>query len=178
MTNNREALQILEELEQELAGLGDDDETLDLFEAPKRPRSPNGINLHRFLEGYGIRVLPYTDARGWKDRPANVIYGGRTVARLMRKDMERAGLVIRCIQASDPTAFDDVVIWSVWCFLGSHMAQNTPTEAINAFRAISLGSIKKRAHEVTVGKTGRMTRTSSAIATLLAHAIIPKDEAA
>ncbi|MFN7090705.1 MAG: hypothetical protein ACK4P4_09175 [Allorhizobium sp.] len=141
-------------------------------------RSPNGINLHRFLEGYGVRVLPYTEARGWAERPVNVVYGGRTVARLMRKDMDRAGLVIRCIQASDARCFDDVVIWSVWSFLSAHMANSRPHDAVNTFRSIDLGAIKRRASALTTGDTGRMAKTAAAIATLLADAIIPKDEAA
>jgi hypothetical protein len=144
----------------------------------KRPRSPNGINVHRFLEGYGVRVLPYTDARGWKDRPANVIYGARTVARLMRKDMDRAGLVVRCIQQSNANCFDDVVIWSVWQFIGAHMAHRKPAEVIKAFEGIDLAQIKKRAHRLANGSYGRMGKTWEKIASLLADAILDKEKAA
>lgn len=144
----------------------------------KRARSPNGINVHRFLEGYGIEVLPYTEARGWKDRPANVIYGGRTVARLMRKDIDRAGLVIRCIQVSSPVCFDDVVIWSVWQFISAHFAHRRPDEAISRFRAIDLHSIKKRAQRLSRGSYGRMSKTWPLLSGLIADAIIEKDDAA
>lgn len=138
----------------------------------------NGINVHRFLEGFGVKIRPYCEARTGKDRPPNVVFGGRTLARLMRKDIEMAGLVVRCIQASDATCFDDVVIWSVWCFIGAHMAHKKPQHAVNAFSLIDLGSIKRRAQCLTTGDSGRMAKTASAIATLLADAIIPKDEAA
>lgn len=138
------------------------------------PRSPNGINVHRFLEGYGIEVLPYTDARGWKDRPANTIYGGRTVGRLMRKDIDRTGTVIRCIQVSNPMCFEDVMIWSVWQFIGAHFAHRKPADAIDAFRSIDVAVIKKRAQRLTVGSYGRMTKTWPAIATLLASVIIER----
>lgn len=144
----------------------------------KRHRSPNGINVHRFLEGYGIKVLPYTDARGWKDRPANVIYGGRTIARLMRKDMDRAGLVVRCIQASDPRCFDDVVIWSVWQFVGAHMAHRKASDVVLSFKAVDLSIIKKRAHRLANGSYGRMGKTWPLIACLLADSIIDKENAA
>jgi hypothetical protein len=141
-------------------------------------RSPNGINVHRFLEGYGVKVLPYRDARGWKDRPANVVYGGRTVARLMRKDMDRTGLVVRCIQSSNPTCFDDVVILSVWHFIHAHLASSQPSEAIRRFGRIDLAQIKKRAHRLSNGTSGRMGKTWEKIGTLLADAMIEKDEAA
>ena len=63
-------------------------------------RSPNGINVHRFLEGYGVKVLPYHMKRD--PRPANVVYGGRDVARLKRKGAsdstigEKYGLRMGC----------------------------------------------------------------------------------
>lgn len=144
----------------------------------KRPRSPNGINVHRFLEGYGIDVLPYTEARGWKERPANVIYGGRTVARLMRKDMDRAGLVIRCIQVSNPTCFDEVVIWAVWKVVEAHFAYRRPDEAITHFRAIDIAGIKKRAQRLSRGSYGRMSKTWPLLSALIADAIIEKEDAA
>lgn len=150
----------------------------DLFGSPVRPRSPNGINVHRFLEGYGVRVLPYTEARGWKERPANVVYGGRIVARLMRKDIERTGLVVRCIQASNPTCFDDVVIWSLWQFIGAHLAHRKPADVINIFRAVDIAQIRKRARRLSRGSYGRMAKTWTIIASLLADTVIEKDNAA
>lgn len=153
----------------------------DLFgfdDQKKRPRSPNGINVHRFLEGYGIDVLPYEAGRSGEARPANVIYGGRTVARLMREDINRIGLVIRCIQVSNPKCFDDVMIWSVWRLITAHFAHRPAQDAINHFRAIDVALIKKRAHRLVIGSYGRGTKTWPAIYTLLADAIIDRDIAA
>lgn len=142
---------------------------------PIRPRSPNGINVHRFLEGYGVKVLPYTEGRGWKDRPSNVVYGGRTIARLMRKDMDRAGLVVRCIQVSNPTCFDDVVIWAVWRVIEAHFAHRNPQEAIYSFRSIDISEVKKRATRLCMGSYGRMSKTWPVIAALMADAIVEKE---
>jgi len=144
----------------------------------KRHRSPNGINLHRWLEGYGIDVLPYEQGRSGDARPANVIYGGRTVARLMRKDMDRAGTVIRCIQVSNPKCFEDVIIWAVWCFITAHFAHRPAQDAINHFRAIDIAVIRKRAQRIVCGSYGRGAKTWTAIYALLADAIIEKDMAA
>ncbi|WP_246754987.1 hypothetical protein [Rhizobium lusitanum] len=91
----------------------------------------NGINVHRFLEGYGVKVRLYHESK--TSRPANVVYGGRQIARLLKKVPDRTGLVVRCIQTSNPTGFDDVTIRSVWCFLGAHFPQSAQTAAIEAF---------------------------------------------
>jgi hypothetical protein len=136
-------------------------------------RSENGINIHRFCEGYGVRVLPYRMKR--EPRPANVIYGGRSIGRLLRKDEDRTGLVIRCIQASNPTAFDDAVIWSVWCFIGAHKAQERAQDAISAFGLIDLAQIRQRAQRLVVGGSGRMAKTTTAVSILLAQAIMNED---
>ncbi|AVA20661.1 hypothetical protein [Rhizobium sp. NXC24] len=139
-------------------------------------RSPNGINIHRFLEGYGVRVLPYHLKRD--PRPANVIYGGRQVARLLRKDVTRTGLVIRCIQASNPTCFDDASIWSTWCFLAAHSPHSAPSDAIKAFSAVDLADIKKRAQRLAIGPNARIAKTTTAFTLLIAQTILRKDEAA
>ncbi len=39
-------------------------------------RSENGINIRRFLEGYGVKVHLYREST--TQRPANVVYGGRS----------------------------------------------------------------------------------------------------
>ncbi|WP_174150139.1 hypothetical protein [Agrobacterium pusense] len=98
-------------------------------------RSPNGINVHRFLEGYGVKVLPYHLKRD--PRPANVVYGGREVARLMRKDIDRTGITVRCIQASNPVCFDDIYLWSIWRFLSVHFPQSEARAAIGAFPEVT-----------------------------------------
>lgn len=139
-------------------------------------RAENGINLHRFCEGYGLRVRPYHESR--TPRPANTIYGGRYLKRLMRKDIDRAGLVLRCIQSSNPTCFEDVTIFATWCFVGAHFAQCQPAVAIEAFRRIDLAEIRQRAQRLAVGESGRMAKTATTISILLAQAIIHEDKAA
>ncbi len=139
-------------------------------------RSPNGINVHRFLEGYGVKVLPYHLKRD--PRPANVVYGGREVARLMRKDIDRTGLTVRCIQASNPVCFDDIYLWSIWRFLSVHFPQNEARAAIGAFSAIDVAEIKKAALHLSVGAGGSLTKQSVAIGIELARAILQKEQAA
>lgn len=141
-------------------------------------RLKNGQNFWRFLEGFGVRVKPISEARGWKDRPANVIYGGRTAKRLYNRDEARMGLVIRCIQASDPRCFDEVVIWSVWRILCAHFDTARPQEAIGAFRAVDLHRVRERARRLANGQHQSMEKSAAVISTLLADAMIPKDHAA
>jgi hypothetical protein len=139
-------------------------------------RSPNGINIRRFLEGYGVKVHLYRESK--TPRPANVVYGGRQIGRLIKKDPDRAGLTIRCIQTSNPSCFDDVTVWSVWCFLTAHFPHGSPTAAIKAFSRTDLADVKKRAQRLAIGEGGRLTKTASAISILLAQDILNGDEAA
>jgi hypothetical protein len=139
-------------------------------------RSPNGINVHRFLEGYGVRVLPYHMKRD--PRPANVVYGGREVGRLLRKDIDRTGLVVRCIQASNPVCFDDVYLWSVWRFLTVHYSQSAPREAISAFEGVDIARLKERAQRLCIGEGGALTKTTAAISLEFAREILMRDKAA
>lgn len=136
-------------------------------------RSPNGINVHRFLEGYGVKVLPYHMKRD--PRPANVVYGGREVARLMRKDIDRTGTVVRCIQASNPVCFDDIYLWSVWRFLDVHFPHIEPRNAIVAFSSIDVAEMKKAALRLSVGVGGSLTKQTAAIGIELARAILHKE---
>lgn len=139
-------------------------------------RSPNGINIHRFLEGYGIRVLPYHLKRD--PRPKNVIYGGREVGRLMRKDIERTGLTVRCIQIGNPTCFDDIYLWSVWRVLAVHFSQSKPADAIEAFACVDLAEIRNRAQRLVIGQGGAITKTTAAISLELARDILTREQAA
>lgn len=139
-------------------------------------RSENGINVHRFLEGFGVRVLPYHLKRD--PRPANVIYGGREVVRLMRKDMDRAGLVVRCIQASNPICFDDIYLWSLWRFLQVHFSHRSPREAIDAFSVIDIAALKQRAQRLATGQGGSLARSSVGISIEFAREILNGEEAA
>ncbi len=139
-------------------------------------RSPNGINVFRFLEGYGVKVLPYHSKRD--PRPANVVYGGREVARLMRKDVERTGVMVRCIQASNPTCFDDLSMWSTYRVLCVHFPHSEARDAIHAFSGIDIAEIKKTAHRLSIGVGGALTKQSAAISIELARAIFFKETAA
>lgn len=135
-----------------------------------------GVNVHRFLEGYGVKVRPYNESR--TPRPANVVYGGRYFRRLIHKDAERCGLTVRCIQASNPTCFDDIVVYSVWNVIGAHFPANRASSAISAFGRIDLAEIKKRAQRLCMGECGRLAKSATTISILLAQEIIDKDEAA
>lgn len=141
-------------------------------------RSPNGINVHRFLEGYGVKVRPYREGRNWRDRPANVVYGGRTIARLMRIDMDRVALVVRCIQASNARCLDDFSVLAVWQFVGAHCASMPSKDLINAFGLVDLARIRERGQQLARGQFGRMGKTAEKISTLLADALIPEEDAA
>lgn len=135
-----------------------------------------GINLHRFLEGYGVRVRPYHESR--TPRPANVVYGGRMIRRLIQRDADRCSLTVRCIQASNPACFEDIIVWSVWHFIGAHFPTGTAREAVAAFSAIDLAAIKRRAQRLSVGQSGRLAKTATTISILLAQEIIDKEDAA
>jgi hypothetical protein len=135
-----------------------------------------GVNVHRFLEGYGVRVRPYHESRS--PRPANVIYGGRVVRRLIHKDADRCGLTVRCIQASNPTCFEDVTLYSVWNLIGAHFPADRAGSAISAFGRIDLAEIKKRAARLCTGEGGRLAKTAQTMSILLAQEIIDKDDAA
>jgi hypothetical protein len=131
--------------------------------------------VHRLLEEFGIRVKPYHERRS--PRPANVVYGGRTIARLMRKDMERSRTVIACIQVSNARCFDDVVIWSVWNFITAHYAYAKRQDVVTLFRGIDVGEVQKRAARLATGECARMGKTSEKIATLLADRLLEKEAA-
>ena len=118
-------------------------------------RSPRGINVRRFLEGLGIRVLTLTDKRE-SYRPPNVIYGrARTVARLMAKDENGTKLTLRCIQASDSTALYSDVILAVYRYIRAQSGTVAPTEAIRAFRGVHLGEIRTRVTVLSKGQDGK-----------------------
>jgi hypothetical protein len=140
-----------------------------------RQRSPNGINVHRFLDEFGVTVRRYDQARS--PRPANVVYGGRVISRLLRQNPEQCRTVIMAIQASNPHCFDDVMIWSVWCFVKAHAADQPRQAVITMFSTIDIAEIKKRAHRLVSGANGRMGKTPEKISTLLADKLLEKDDA-
>ena len=101
-------------------------------------RSPSGFNFHRWLEGFGVKVRHFSEGRSFHTRPANVVYGGRTLKRLWAMDQRRAETVIRCIQSSNPKRFDDFTMLAVWHYLGAHAAQEPASETAASFAAILL----------------------------------------
>ncbi|MEH3108994.1 MAG: hypothetical protein PGN22_02685 [Agrobacterium cavarae] len=130
------------------------------------------------MEGFGVRVRPFSEGRPLTSRPRNVIYGGRTMKRLWLSDERLASVVVTCIQKSDARCFDDYTILAVWNFIGAHFAQNEQPDAIAAFGRIDIAKISRRAHRLAKGRNGRMGKVTEKISSLLAHAIIPEDEAA
>lgn len=141
-------------------------------------RSPNGQNFHRWLEGFGVKVRHFREGRTFHTRPANVIYGGRTMKRLWGNDPQKAATVIRCIQSSNPRCFDEYTILATWHLIGAHFPQAAAPDAIQAFGRIDLAKISRRAHRLAKGEYGRMGKVAEKISSLLADAIIPEDEAA
>ncbi|WP_026613085.1 hypothetical protein [Ensifer aridi] len=141
-------------------------------------RSPNGQNFHRWLEGFGVRVRHFREGRSFQTRPANIIYGGRTLKRLWARDADRAETMVRAIQAADARCFDDYTMLAVWHFIGAHAAQEPASELVRAFADINLARIVKRGHRLAKGQYGRMGKVAEKISSLLADALIPEEEAA
>lgn len=127
------------------------------------------------LEEFGVRIKPYHERRS--PRPANVVYGGRTIARLMRKDIERTRTVVMAIQASNPHCFEDDMVWSIWHFVSAHFAYAKRQDVVALFRGTDIAEIRKRAERLALGESGRMGKTSEKIATLLADRLLEKDAA-
>lgn len=141
-------------------------------------RSPNGANFHRWLEGFGVRVRHFNEGRSFQTRPANVVYGGRTLKRLWARDEQRAETMIRCIKAADPKCFDDYMLLAVWHYIGAHAAQEPAGEVVRAFAGLNLARIAKRGHRLAKGQYGRMGKVAEKISSLLADALIPEEDAA
>ncbi|VTZ61791.1 conserved hypothetical protein [Sinorhizobium medicae] len=141
-------------------------------------RSPNGMNFHRWLEGFGVRVRHFREGRSFHTRPANIVYGGRTLKRLWARDTQRAETLIRCIQVADARCFDDYTMLAVWHFIGAHAAQEPADELARAFGSINLSRIVRRGHRLAKGQYGRMGKVAEKISSLLADALIPEEEAA
>lgn len=118
-------------------------------------RSPRGINVRRYLEGLGIRVVKTSDARR-EYREPNVIYGrARTVARLLAKDENGLTLTLRCIQTADPLALQSDVILAVYRYIRAQMPTTALQDALTAFRDVGLSEIRERAVELAKGHDGK-----------------------
>lgn len=135
------------------------------------------VNVHRFLEGYGVKVQPIHKSSARHGRPANVVYGGRTMRRLIQRDSDRAATVVMCIQASNPSCFVDVIIMAVWTFVSAHAADRKRNEVIAMFRTVDLAVIYQRANQLVAGRNGRMGKSFEKIATLLADRLLNEDMA-
>lgn len=125
-----------------------------------------------------MKVRHFREGRTFHTRPANVIYGGRTMKRLWSNDAARAETVIRCIQGSNARCFDDYTILATWHLIGAHFPRGAAPAAIDAFGRIDLAKISRRAHRLAKGECGRMGKVAEKISSLLADAIIPEDDAA
>lgn len=97
-----------------------------------------GINVHRYCEGFGIKVRPVSQAV--EQRPLNTIYGGRIIARMLRRmGPDHTGLVLMCIQASDPACLYGDTLYAVSRFIRAHRNDRARRAAtIIEFRAVGL----------------------------------------
>lgn len=131
-----------------------------------------GVNLHRFCEGYGIRVHPVRKSA--KDHPPNVIYGGRIVARMLRdRGPDHTGLVLMCIQASNPRCLYGDVILAVSRFLTAHQADlGNRRAAVDAFSQTDLMVLRQRAAQLARGKHDAMTNLSAALSVIIANTLL------
>jgi len=126
----------------------------------------NRINLHRFCEGFGIRILPKGGER--TPRPANVIYGGKNLRRLILDyGEEHAAKVVRCIQISNAFSFEAETLKAVSLYIRK-IRPESPAHALFAdFLTIDIGRLRERALKLsdkgaTIGKV-------EALFTLLAN---------
>ncbi|TKT78404.1 hypothetical protein [Aquamicrobium sp. LC103] len=136
-----------------------------------------GINTHRFCEGIGIRVMRTRHAR--EPRPPNVIYGGRIIARMLRRaGPDHTGLVLMCIKASDPACFYGDAIIAVSQFIKVHgTALGGRQVVVQAFARLDLGQLRNRAQRLARADSAAMTKTSAALAVMIAHTILGEEAA-
>lgn len=136
-----------------------------------------GINVHRFCEGFGVKVLPNHQAK--EPRPPNVIYGGRTIARMLRrKGPDHTGLVLLCIQASDPACLYGDVIFAVSQFLRTHTdVLGGRQGAIGAFQTIDIARLRSRAQRLARSEGEHMTKSTAALSIVIADAILGEEAA-
>ncbi|WP_185982838.1 hypothetical protein [Aureimonas mangrovi] len=111
----------------------------------------NGINVHRFAEGLGIRVRPIHRSR--RRRPAMETYALGTIRNMLILDGEdHTSLVLRCVVASDPSALGADVITSVSNALKGHPGRfPSRREAMEWFEALPMLALRARAHRLGTG---------------------------
>lgn len=136
-----------------------------------------GINVHRFCEGFGVKVLSNHQAK--EPRPPNVIYGGRTIARMLRrKGPDHTGLVLLCIQASNPACLYGDVIFAVSQFLRTHTdVLGGRQGAIGAFQTIDIARLRNRAQRLARSEGEHMTKSTAALSIIIADAILGEEAA-
>lgn len=135
-----------------------------------------GINVHTFLEGYGVRCQPVRYARD--PRPPNIVYGGRLIARMLRRlGPDRTGLVVSCVLASNRSALLGDVLWAVSLFIAVHRPASSLVDLKREFSAIDLVQLRGRAHALSIGAGGSMSSKSRSLATLIAIELLEKQAA-
>lgn len=132
-------------------------------------------NIHRFCEGYGIRVRPIHRAR--EPRPANTIYGGRLLSRMVRnRGEDHAGLVLMCAKAAGPDCLYGDVLFAVSEVLRIHGARWDRPTAVETFSYVDMRALRFRARSLARSDAGAMSSTSTALAVLIANQIIYAEE--
>lgn len=128
-------------------------------------------NVHRFLEGYGVRCRPIERAK--EPRPANTIYGGRIIARMLRRNgEEHTGLVLMCAKAAGPDCLYGDVLFAVSEVLRTHGSRWDRRTAVDTFAHVDMRALRYRARSLARSDAGAMATTSGALAVLIANQII------
>lgn len=129
------------------------------------------MNIHRFCEGYGIRVQTIRRARD--PRPANTIYGGRLIARMLRnRGEDHVGLVLMCAKAAGADCLYGDVLYAVSEVLRVHGSRWDRRTAVETFGYLDMRALRFRARSLARSDAGAMTSTSATLAVLIANQII------
>ncbi|MCR5859711.1 hypothetical protein [Mesorhizobium sp. J428] len=133
-------------------------------------------NIHRFLEGHGIRCLPTRQAT--EPRPRNVIYGGRLVGRMIRRQGEQhTGRVIAAVIASNPSALYGDVLFAVSLFITAHRPDAQVADLRREFAAIDVLALRAAAQHLAHGRGGVIAARARALALLIASTLLTKEAA-
>lgn len=91
---------------------------------------------------------------------------------LRRLGPDHTGLVLMCIQASDPTCLYGDTLYAVSRFIKAHREDKALRAAtIVEFRAVCLADLRNRAQRASMGETQIMTKRADALATLIWNAL-------
>lgn len=134
-------------------------------------------NVHRFCEGYGVRIRPYRAAR--QRRSSNTIYGGRIVARMLRNHgEEHTSLVLMCAKAAGSDCLYGDVLFATSEVLRVHGYQWDRSTAVETFGFLDMRALRFRARSLARTEAGAMSTTSGALAVLIANQIVFAEEVA